>query len=385
MSDIMEYKCPACDGTMIFDSKTQKMKCPFCDTEMDVEAFERMQKEKAAGEEASGGSDTAGGAGAAKTAGTAGTASENVDWTSAGNSEWQAGETNGMRIYACQSCGGEIVADESTGATMCPFCGNRVVMKGQFEGDLKPDYVIPFKLDKKAAKDAYHRHLKGKYFMPKVFKEENHIGEIKGVYVPFWLFDADVSASANFEAHKNRSWRNGDMEYTEHEIYSVDRAGSQSFEHVPADGSKKMDDTLMESIEPFHFADAVPFTTAYLSGYVANRYDVEMEKCIGRAQERMKDSAIRNLESTVQGYSYVERKQKSVQIANARYLYVLYPVWILNTKWRNKRYIFAMNGQTGKMVGDLPFDKNEFKKYIITRGVAIGAVIYAIMWAFTLL
>lgn len=176
----MEYKCPACNGTMIFDSKTQKMKCPYCDTEMDIEAFERMQKEK-----------------------TAGTASENVSWMSAGNSEWQAGETNGMRIYACKSCGGEIVADESTGASMCPF-----------------------KLDKKAAKDAYHRHLKGKYFMPRVFKEENHIDEIKGVYVPFWLFDADVSASANFEASKDRSWRNGDMEYTEHEIYRVDRAGS---------------------------------------------------------------------------------------------------------------------------------------------------------------
>ena len=140
MSDVKQYKCPACGGAMEFDSKSQKMKCPYCDTEMELDKFEELQKETAKEEKKEQGND-------------------NASWEASGNAQWQEGETDGMRIYVCESCGGEVIADESTGATECPFCGNRIVMKGQFKGDLKPDYIIPFKLDKKDAKEAYHKHL----------------------------------------------------------------------------------------------------------------------------------------------------------------------------------------------------------------------------------
>ena len=115
----------------------------------------------------------------------------NLKWKQA---QWQEGEADGLRSYVCKSCGGEIVGDENTAATSCPFCGNPVVMMGQFSGALKPDLVIPFKLDKKAAKEGLKKHLTGKRFLPKIFKDQNHIDEIKGIYVPFWLFDTDVDA-----------------------------------------------------------------------------------------------------------------------------------------------------------------------------------------------
>ena len=360
MADMMEYKCPACGGAMEFDSGTQKMKCPYCDTVMEIETFQKLQKEEAE-----------------KT-------SENEEsgiWEAAGNGEWQEGETKGMRVYSCQSCGGEIVADENTGATTCPFCGNRVVIKGQFSGSLRPDSIIPFKLDKRAAKEAYHLHLKGKPFLPAVFKEENHIDEIKGVYVPFWIFDAEAKADASYHAERHRIWRTGNTEYTEHEIYNVRRNGSIQFQHVPADGSKKMDDALMESIEPYDFTEAVPFQSAYLAGYVADRYDVDVDECIRHAKRRMKASAVDAITNTVQGYHAVRIMKSSAKVTKASYQYMLCPVWLLNTQWNGKKYIFAMNGQTGKMVGNLPLDKKAFHKYVITRGTLIGIVIYAIMWA----
>ena len=158
MADMMEYKCPSCGGAMEFDSTTQKMKCPYCDTEMEVAQYQQMQ-EKAEGNAGGNQSGDAGG--------------NNENWSDMGSNQWMEGETDGIRVYVCQSCGGEIVADANTGATSCPFCGNRVVMKGQFAGDLKPDYIIPFKKDKKAAKAAYFNHLKGKKYLPKVFKKEN--------------------------------------------------------------------------------------------------------------------------------------------------------------------------------------------------------------------
>ena len=359
MSDIMEYKCPFCGGAMEFDSKSQKMKCPFCDSEMSIEEFQQMQQGKQEEPKST---------------------EDGGKWEAMGDGKWQEGETDGMRVYACESCGGEIVADETTGATTCPFCGNRVVMKGQFSGDLKPDYIIPFKLDKKDAKAAYQKHLEGKPFLPKVFKSENHIDEIKGVYVPFWLFDIDAEADIRYDAERVEVWETGDTEYTQHEYFQAQRAGGISFKHVPADGSEKMDDTMMESIEPYEFEDAVPFQPAYLAGYVADRYDVDMEKRMVRAKERVKQSAETAFANTVNGYTTVTQVDSKVNIFNAQYWYALYPVWMLNTTWKGEKFTFVMNGQTGKMVGDLPADKGAFWKYVVSRGVIFGAIIYGLLW-----
>lgn len=359
MADVMEYKCPACGGAMEFDSSTQKMKCPYCDTEVDVNEYQNMMQEQ--GMPVSG-------------------VSGNTEWESMGNGEWQESETAGMHVYSCESCGGEIIADETTGASTCPFCGNRVVMKGQFSGDLKPDFIIPFKLDKKAAKAAYQKHITGKKFLPKVFKQENHIDEIKGVYVPFWLFDADVNADITYNAEKVRRWEAGDTEYTERNIFQVQRCGSVRFQNIPTDGSKKMEDALMESIEPFNVKDAVPFNPAYLAGYMADRYDVTVDECIKRAEERIRKSTEDDFGKTVKNYDTIDTISSYVKILGAKYRYVLFPVWILNTSWEGKNFIFAMNGQTGKMVGDLPQDNGAIRKSICIKGVVIAALLYALKW-----
>ena len=230
---------------------------------------------------------------------------DNMNWDTKAGSPWQEGEADGLRIYGCKQCGGEIVADETTGATHCPYCGNPVVLAGHFTGLLKPDLVIPFKVDKKAAIAALQNHYKGKTLLPKVFKDQNHIEEVKGLYVPVWLFDADADANVEYDATRVRRWSDSDYEYTETRHYAVIRGGGIGFENVPVDGSTKMDDTLMESIEPFRIEDAVDFQTAYLSGYLADKYDVDAEASIGRANERIKRSTEDAFWSTVQGYDTV--------------------------------------------------------------------------------
>ena len=352
MDNITEYKCPACGGAMEFDSQSQKMKCPYCDSIMDLEEFERRQKELEG------------------------------EFVSECHG-WLPGEKEGMRIYVCKSCGGEIVADESTGATSCPFCGNKVTMKAQFEGDLRPDYVIPFKLDKEVAKQAYLNHLKGKKFLPKCFKEQNHIEEIKGLYVPFWVYDVDTYANVNYKAEKVRVWRNGDTEYTETKFYDIVRAGNISFDHIPVDSSKKMDDVLMESIEPFDFHDAVEFKAAYFAGYLADRFDVVQEDTLNRVENRVANSAKVAFRNTVYGYDSVISSHSNVNFENTKCWYTLYPVWILNTKWNGKDFVFAMNGQTGKMVGDLPADSKTFWMTLLGLGSVLSAIlIFVTYWFF---
>ena len=357
MSDLREYKCPACGGAMEFDSGSQKMKCPFCDTEVSIEEFEQEQKKNP----------------------------EETRWEAGNGAQWKEDEISGMAVYSCQSCGGEITADKTTGATTCPFCGNRVVLKGQFEGELRPDYIIPFKLDKKAAKEGLTKHLHGKILLPKVFKKENHIDEIKGVYVPFWLFDTDASADIRYHATKTRFWSDSDYDYTETSYYAVHRSGSLGagnigFDQIPVDGSSKIDNDLTESLEPYVISEAVDFATPYLAGYVADKYDVSAEESAERANQRVRKAAEDAFRDTVIGYDSVTPEDTRIQLKGGKTHYALFPVWLLSTTWKGNHYLFGMNGQTGKFVGNLPVDKGIFTKWFLGLTAGFSVAAYAIAW-----
>ena len=361
MSELQEYKCPCCGGAVVFDSGLQKMKCPYCDTEFDVAAFMENDVESQRAPE------------------------DNMAWDTEAGSQWQAGEQESLRAYTCKSCGGQIVGDATMAATACPYCGNKVVIAGQFSGDLRPDYVIPFQLDKRAATEALFAHLKDKTLLPKTFKDKNHIEEVKGVYVPFWLFDADVQADVRYRTTRVRSWSDSDYDYIKTSYYAVRRAGNISFERVPVDGATKMPDALMQSIEPYDFSGAVPFQTPYLAGYVADKYDVNSAQSQADANLRIKRSTEDAFRATVQGYATVETQNSSISFSKSKASYALYPVWLLNTTWEGNQYVFAMNGQTGAFAGDLPVDKRAAAKWLTLLTVGLGAGIYGLVWLIWLL
>ena len=333
MADLFEYKCPNCGGAIEFDSNTQKMKCPYCDSEFDVEALKSMDNRLNEAEP------------------------DAFNWDENSNSEWDEEEAQHMSVFVCKSCGGEIVVDENTAATACPYCDNPVVLAGRLSQTLKPDFVIPFKVDKNAAKEALKQYTKGRKFAPKLFKTENKLDEIKGLYVPFWLFDSDAKASVNYSATRTTTWSDKKYRYTKTDHFDIYRSGTMSFANIPVDGSTKMPDELMESIEPFNFSEAVDFQTAYLSGYLADKYDVTMENSIDRANERIKRSCEETLRTTVSGYESVITSSSSVQTTGGVAKYALYPVWIIHTIYKGERLTFAINGQTGKITGNLPISK----------------------------
>lgn len=361
MKQLLEYKCPCCGGTIGFDSELQKLKCPYCDTEFDIEQLKNYDEDLR--------NDGA----------------DDMDFGYAAGSEWTEGEDSGICTYVCNSCGGEIVGDENLAATKCPFCDSNVVIKGKVSGELKPDVVIPFKLDKEEAKKRLVEHLCGKKLLPKLFKDENHIDELRGIYVPFWIFNASVDANLRYKATKIRSWSDGKYDYTETSHYSVVRGGGVSFENVPADASTKMDDSLMESVEPFDFSEAVDFETAYLAGYFADKYDVGESESAERANLRIKASTEKAFADTVRGYATCICENSSLKFKDKSALYALYPVWILNTTWKGNKYTFAMNGQTGKFVGNLPMDGGAFAKWLFGLGGIISAAVFAACYLISLL
>ena len=334
-SQITMYQCPACTGPLHFDEETGKLRCDYCEGTFTPEEIEAAYADKNARAEAA------------------------MEEQTTKENGWGE-DAEKMRAYNCTSCGAQLICEETTAATACPYCGNPAIVPGQFGGTEKPDYVIPFKLSKEAAIAELKRHYKGKLLLPKTFLAENHVQEIKGVYVPFWLFDGQVLADITYKAERVHTHRSGDYRVITTEHYDVWRKATVPFSRVPVDGASKMPDAYMDAIEPFDYNELKPFSLSYLPGFLADRYDVSREECNDRVQNRCQTSAKQAVGNTVHGYTSCIPVREDMDFRIDGCQYVLLPVWLLSTRWKDKNYLFAMNGQTGKMVGELPISWKKF-------------------------
>ena len=360
--DIKEYKCPNCNGTVGFDSSSQNMKCPYCDAEFEIQALDEYNKELTVQE------------------------NDNFNWDiSKAGAQWGGGELEDLSTGSCPSCGAELMGGENTIAMVCPCCGNAQIVQKRISGMLKPEYCIPFKLEKKAAVDALNKFCQNKRLLPSFFKKENRINNIQGMYAPFWLFDAKASATITFKATKTMGWSDSSYNYTKTDFYSVVRDGSLDFEKIPVDGSEKLDDAYMDAIEPFDYAQIQDYQSAYLAGYSAEKYDVDAETSKERANKRIKQSIETEFAKTVTGYQTVSVEKSFVNVEGKKVSYALMPIWILNTKYQNQNYQFIMNGQTGRLVGKLPVDNGKTWKYrlmFMLIGGGILTVIFSLLRIF---
>ena len=347
-NETTNYQCPACTGPLRFDSATGKLVCDYCGSTYEVKEVEALYADKQKA------SDTA--------------ARQRPQ-----GPVWGEEEAAGLTSRTCSSCGAELVCDGTTAATTCPYCGNPTVLGGQLSGKLKPEYIIPFKLDRKAAVQNLNKYYKGKKFLPKAFKEQNHVEEIQGVYVPFWLYDGRMEARGAYKAEISESHREGDYIVTTTRHFDVARVGDADFVRVPVDGSSKMPDTHMDAIEPFDYSDLKPFSTAYLPGFLADRYDEDDKKCAARVLTRMKNSTAAALHDTLGGYTGVQTLSEQLDPRTLEPHYALLPVWMLHTRWKEQDFLFAMNGQTGKLIGDLPVDKGRVAAWF--AGISIPLMI----------
>ena len=347
-----------------YQAGSEKVKCDSCGTEFDAAVIEQLFADREQ---------------AAAAAGT------EPQWDLTQTNNFSDEEAAHMRGYVCPSCAAAIICDDTTAATSCPYCGNPTVVPGQFTGGLKPDYVIPFKLDKNAAVAALKQYYKGKRLLPKSFAEDNHVDEIKGVYVPFWLFDGEANAVMRFRATRVTSHTSGDYRITHTDHYRVTREGSVTFEKVPVDGSSKMPDAHMDAVEPFDYTDLKPFSSAYMPGFLADKYDEDADICSKRANERIINSTEKAFAATTSGYTTLLREYANIDLKKGEVKYALMPVWLLTTKWNSQNFLFAMNGQTGKLIGDLPVDKGLYWSWFFKIAGPIAAVLAVLLFLLSLL
>lgn len=345
MANTIEYKCPCCGGNIEFSEKEGVMRCPFCDTVFSAEELKNKDTELH---------------------------SKTFDDTEP--------PENTLGVYICKSCGGELMTDENTAATKCPFCSNPIILSKRLAGELMPDALVPFALSKDDAKTSLKKFMSNKKLLPKSFCSDSKLDEIKGVYVPFWLYDVKADGEIVYKAEKKHQRTEGDYIVNETEIFSVERAGSVYFSGIPMDASKKMPDDMMESLEPYDYSGAKDFQSAYLSGFFADKYDVEYSEGIGRVNERAKKTSEELFRNTVSGYSSVQTRKSDFNFTNAKPKYALLPVWLLSSVYEGKTYSFAMNGQTGKFVGEMPMDKKAYIKWKLIYTLLFSVLSFAVLF-----
>lgn len=346
-SQVLEYKCPCCNAGLAFSEDIQKMKCDYCGNDFDIEAVKEYNE-----------SDSQ---------------QDSFSW------EAQPDNFAEVLVFQCPSCGAALDADANTAATFCPYCENAVILPERTSAFLRPDAVLPFKNSKVDAEAAFKRLCKGKLLLPRDFMTEHRIDRISGHYVPFWLYSCHSQQNGKYRATRVRHWSDSQYSYTKTDYFLLTRAAKAEFSRIPLDGSTKMDDTIMESIEPFDYDQMVDFDNAYLSGFLADKYDVDAKSGEGRIRQRVGTTMDEMILASCIGYSSIIPLSKNLSIQHSKAKYVMLPVWLLQTKYKDQVYTFAMNGQTGKMTGNFPICPKKSLAWFSGVCAAVTALISAIL------
>lgn len=356
---VVSYKCPHCGGELIFSPTTQKYKCEYCLSDFSQEELEALKPEEGSEEK-----------------------SVNFEEDTQEENTTEK-ETQEAVIYHCPSCGAEIVTDETTAATFCYYCHNPVVLSGRVSGEFLPDKIIPFAIDKKQATEKFLDYVHSKKFVPKAFFNKQQIEKISGVYFPYWMVDMDMEGSMQAEGRNVRVWRSGDTEYTETKVYRVEREGNVHLEDITKNALKKSNAKLAEGVLPYDVSKVQKFHMGFLSGFLAEKRDIERTELNKQVQQEANEYGEKILRGTVKGYSSISVKSCHLNQTQENWDYTMLPVWTVTYKGKNgKMYYYSMNGQDGKVYGELPID---YKKVWILGGIVFGVVlILALMGGYLL-
>lgn len=347
------YKCPSCGAPLPFNAKSQDFACEYCGGHYTKEQLDSMISE--------------------------GESEPTQETEYIEDSEFN--ENN--NLYMCPSCGAAVITDSKLSASaICHYCHSPVVLSGRLSGEFRPHKIIPFKKTKEQALESFNLWIKGKrFFMAKGFGSPETLDKIQGIYVPYWLADCCVDGILNVDVFNTLSTvRTGDYIVKREERINCVRKGSVIFHGIPADGSSKADDKLMESIEPFNYSELTDFNMSYLSGHNAEKYDVSKEAVYPRIMERAAKGAEAEFMKTIKVRGRNEIISKNFRITNINWKYAMLPMWFMSYKYKGKMYYYAMNGQTGKFGGTIPVNKLKVLLFSVGIPLAVGLGLFLLIF-----
>ena len=248
----------------------------------------------------------------------------------------------------CDSCGAVMIADENMMSTMCPFCGSPAIISRLLTREFRPDYIIPFKIDRDTAHNNIKNWLKTRKMTPWGFKSKSRLTKLTAMYVPFWLLDCGVNSDMTGTGiRKSKEFL---------EKYHVASKATYYVKDVPFDASIKIANKLMEAIEPFDYSGMVKFDNRYLQGFCADKYDQRPTEIMDRFIKRL-DRFSAELQKNVSNRfdDYIPNPDKTFTwMSDLNIKYCLLPVWFMTVEFDGRQYQVAVNGQTGEAGGMAP-------------------------------
>lgn len=325
-------KCPACGANLVFDADLQKMRCDWCGSVFTTKELEELKIEEL--EEPG---------------------SPDKDPAAPVSDEQQEEQVQPeAQEFICNACGAVVVTDMNTSASFCAFCGSPALVGQRLTREFRPSMIIPFKYGREKAIEKFFSWCKGGRMTPLDFVSEKNLEKLTGLYVPFWLFDVNGELDIQANAQTSSSVTTGSKTVTTVKTYRIKRRRSFTWKRIPLDGETKIDDLLMEAIEPFEYRDLRKYDYRYLSGFYADVYDLNSKQLEKRVSDRVKEYIMEEYKPTVKKYTFPKVVQNHNRVSGINAEYALLPVWFLHYKYLNKDYYFAMNGQTGEVAGRPP-------------------------------
>ncbi|WMJ90386.1 hypothetical protein [Anaerocolumna sp. MB42-C2] len=352
---VIQYKCPNCGADMAYDSTSGMLHCDSCGENIDIKTIKNQDSNDYNRSE---------------TKSTHSSKQDDFTETDVNSQTFSEDETV---EYQCQNCGAVLITDKNTTATTCSFCGAGVVLADRLSGSKAPAKVIPFTINKEQAQEAFKKWCRKGRLTPKGFMTADRIKSITGLYVPFWLYDLNGQGEANADCTKVRTYTQGEYIYTETSHFNVYRKVNLNYLKVPADASEKMNDKLMDKLEPYNYEELKTFNMPYLAGYLAEKYNYNDRELFDRVRERVTDYVDLYIRDTINGYTTTSYNQKDILIKERNADYVLLPVWMVCYDYKQSEHTFAMNGQTGKIVGKPPLSKGKIAAWF--AGVSCASFI----------
>lgn len=322
---IQNKRCSNCGGNLKFNPKTQQMHCEQCNSYQNIKEDKKINNNEKSKE---------------------------------------------LEICRCPSCGAQIITSDTSISTFCIYCKNTNIQTNKLKDEFHPHGIIPFQATKEDAIKAFEALQEGQSLVPQDFLTKENIKEIRGIYIPFWLLDINVKGKMKAKTKITKMSNTASASYTENiKNFQNTREGEIGYKLVPIDGSTHFDDDIMQSIEPFDYKDLKPYSSDYLAGFLSEIYDVKSDEALKIANKRIEKSAYEIFRKSLLSSTPTEIKVEEFKFTSTKVneKFVLLPVYLLNVKYKNKIYTFAMNGQTKKMIGNLPSSKKEEVLFILTR------------------
>lgn len=344
-----DRKCPQCGATMDYDPSTGGLYCPYCDYREEIKAADASGNEKA----------------------------EELDFNTAeftGNCDWGAAK----KTVTCKSCGAVSVYDALEVASECPYCGSNQVMEANDVKTLAPNGVVPFAVTAKTAGEKFTTWLKKKWFAPKEAKMSAKAEAFKGIYLPYWTFDADTSSNYTAEYGIDRKVKSGDEEKTVTDWHRTSGHYNHFIDDELVEATGNQNVSILKQIAPYDTNSSKAYKPEYLAGFAAERYSIGLKEAWEKAKASIRSKLNSLISSKItddHNADHVRNLIVTTNYSNITYKYVMLPVWMSSFTYKGKVYQFAVNGQSGKVGGKYPVSP-----WRVAFAILIAILVIILLW-----